>query len=48
MSWASITPEPPVETVQDVLGGTVETIVSAFSKLIGLWPDTIRDSVAPP
>ena len=39
MSWTSIAPEPPVETVRDVLDGTVESIVSAFSELIGLWSD---------
>lgn len=39
MSWASIMPDPPVETVYDALDGTVEAIVSAFSELIGLWPD---------
>jgi uncharacterized protein len=38
MSWASITPDPPVERVRDALDGTVEPIVSAFSDLIGLWP----------
>jgi hypothetical protein len=48
MSWTSTTPDPPIETVRDILDGTVEAIVSAFSELIGLWPDTIRDSVAPP
>jgi len=48
MSWTSITPEEPVETVRDVLDGTVQAVVSAFSELIGLWPDTIGDSVAPP
>ena len=47
MSWTSTTPDPQVDTVRDVLDGTVEAIVSVFSELIGLWPDTIRDSVAP-
>jgi hypothetical protein len=40
MSWASTTPNPSAETVRDALDGTVEAIVSAFSGLIGLWPDT--------
>jgi hypothetical protein len=39
MSWAAITPDPPVGTVHDALDGTVEAIVSAFTELIGLWPD---------
>jgi hypothetical protein len=39
MSWTSIAPQPPVETVRDVLDGTVESIVSAFNELIGLWSD---------
>ena len=39
-SWASVTPDPPAETVRDVLDATVEAIVSAFSELIGLWPDS--------
>ena len=47
VSWASTTPDAPIETVRDALDGTVETIVSAFSELIGLWPDSIRDSVTP-
>ena len=47
ISWTSTTPAPQVDTVGDVLDGTVEPIVSVFSELIGLWPDTIRDSVAP-
>ena len=47
MSWTSIAQEPRVEVVRDVLDGTVASIVSAFSELIGLWPDTVRDSVAP-
>jgi uncharacterized protein len=38
MSWTLIVPDPPVETVRNVLDGTVEAIVSAFSELIGLWP----------
>ncbi len=46
-SWTSTTPDPPTEQVQEVLDGTVETILSAFSELIGLWPDTTRDSMAP-
>lgn len=46
MSWTPTPPELPVETVRHVLDGTVEAIVSAFSELIGLWPDTIRDSAA--
>ena len=46
-SWASTTPDAPIEAVRDALDGTVEAIVSAFSELIGLWPDSIRDSVAP-
>jgi hypothetical protein len=41
MSWTSTPPDVPVETVRDVLDGTVEAVVSAFSELIGLWPDTI-------
>jgi uncharacterized protein len=47
ISWTSTRPAPQVDTVRDVLEGTVEPIVSVFSELIGLWPDTIRDSVAP-
>ena len=47
ISWTSTTPAPQVDTVRNVLDGTVEPIVSVFSELIGLWPDTIRDSVAP-
>jgi hypothetical protein len=39
LSWASITPDPPIETVHDTLDETVDAIVSAFSELIGLWPD---------
>lgn len=39
MSWASTTPDPPLETVHDALERTVAAIVSAFSELIGLWPD---------
>jgi hypothetical protein len=39
VSWASTTPDPPVEMVQVALDGTVKAIVSAFSELIGLWPD---------
>ncbi len=46
LSWTSTTPEPRVDTVRDVLEGTVEAIVSAFNELIGLWPDTTHDSVA--
>ena len=38
MSWTLIPPDPPVDTVRDVLDGTVEAIVSAFSGLIGVWP----------
>jgi hypothetical protein len=45
ISWTSTTPEQEVDTVRDVLEGTVEAIVSAFSELIGLWPDDIRDRV---
>jgi uncharacterized protein len=48
MSWTLTTPELPVDAVRDVLDGTVEAIVSAFSELIGVWPDTIRDSGGPP
>jgi len=47
ISWTSTTPAPQVDTVRNVLDGTVEPIVSVFSELIGLWPYTIRDSVAP-
>lgn len=47
VSWTSITSEPPTETVRAVLDETVDRIVSAFSELIGLWPDTTGDSVAP-
>lgn len=38
MSWTPTTPDPPIGTVRNVLDGTVEEIVSAFSELIGLWP----------
>ncbi len=47
ISWTSTTPARHVDTVRDVLDGTVEPIVSVFSELIGLWPVTMRDSVAP-
>lgn len=47
VSWISTTSELPVGAVRDVLDGTVEAIVSRFSELIGLWPDNLRDSVAP-
>lgn len=46
-SWTSTTPDPPTEKVREVLDGAVETILSALSELIGLWPDTTRDSIAP-
>ena len=46
-SWASTVPAAPTEAVRDALDGTVEAIVSVFSELIGLWPDSFRDSVAP-
>jgi len=44
---ASTVPAAPTEAVRDALDGTVEGIVSVFSELIGLWPDSFRDSVAP-
>ena len=44
---ASTVPAAPTEAVRDALDGTVEAIVSVFSELIGLWPDSFRDSVAP-
>jgi hypothetical protein len=47
VSWATTTPDASIEAVRDALDGTVEAIVSAFSESIGLWPDSIRDSVAP-
>jgi hypothetical protein len=47
VSWASTRPDAPIETVRDALDETVEAIVTAFSELIGLWPDSIRDSVTP-
>ena len=47
VSWATTAPDASIEAVRDVLDGTVEAIVSAFSESIGLWPDSIRDSVAP-
>lgn len=47
VSWASAPPDAPVEPVREALEGTVEAIVSAFSELIGLWPDSIRQSVSP-
>ena len=46
IAWTSIAPKPQADTVRDVLDGTVEAIVSEFRELIGLWPDTIGDSVA--
>lgn len=45
--WAATRPEAPIETVRSALDETVEAIVMAFSELIGLWPDSIRDSVTP-
>ena len=47
VSWASTRPDTPIGTVRDALDETVEAIVTAFSELIGLWPDSIRDSVTP-
>lgn len=47
ISWSSTRPAPQVGTVREILEGTIEPIVSVLSELIGLWPGTIRDSVAP-
>ena len=44
-SWASTRPDAAIETVRDALDETVAAIVTAFSELIGLWPDSIRESV---
>lgn len=42
ISWTSNAQKPRVEVVRDILDGTVAAIVSAFSDLVGLWPDTMR------
>jgi hypothetical protein len=47
VSWAPARPDVPVDVVRDALDETVEPIVAAFRELIGLWPDSIRDSVTP-
>ena len=45
---ASTVPAAPTEAVRDALDGTVEAIVSVFSELIGLWPDSFRGTAVRP